>query len=263
MNPQTKNTLPSYSIFGKVVSGRTYSLWIGGAATFFFSLGLLWHILPFTTALVRPLTPYMLLVFGALVLAPFIAMEGYRMLLWSVMSYAAGFTLEAAGVATGAIFGPYEYSSVLGKNIFRVPPIIGFNWIVVIAGCAALAAFLIDRSRLAFSSAAQGKEAALSKKLHGIPGILAVAVLAGILAAAFDWVMEPAAIALGYWNWLVPEIPLRNYMTWFLFSAVSAGVWAALVRNPDRKFPLQSWYLLVQILFFAGIRLAIAFGVLF
>ena len=263
MNPQTKNTLPSYSILGKVFSGRTYSLWIGGAATFFFSLGLLWHILPFTTALVRPLTPYMLLVFGVLVLAPFITMEGYRMLLWSVMSYVAGFALEAAGVATGAIFGPYEYSSVLGKNIFRVPPIIGFNWIVVIAGCAALAAFLIDRSRLAFLIAAQGKEAAPRKRLHGIRRILAVAVLAGILSAAFDWVMEPAAIALGYWNWLVPEIPLRNYMTWFLFSAVSAGVWAALVRNPDRKFPLQSWYLLVQILFFTGIRIAVAFGALF
>jgi len=228
----------------------SYSKAISLAAVFFFGLGLVWHLIPFTSDLVRPLTPFMLLVFGVLAIAPFIAVDGVRLLLWAVASYAAGFALEAIGVATGAIFGPYEYSTVLGENILRVPPIIGFNWIVVVSGCATLAAFLVY------------------KAMPGVDGgrgmrvirILVIAIVSGILAAAFDWVMEPAAVALDYWTWLVPAIPFLNYFTWFTFTAVSTGAWATLTRNHVKSFTLQSSYLFVQLAFFSGIRIAIVLG---
>ena len=237
------------SLKEKILS-PAYSRAIGLAAVFFFGLGLVWHLIPFTSNLVRPLTPYLLLVFGVLTIAPFIAADGIRLFLWAATSYATGFAVEAIGVATGAIFGPYEYSTVLGENILRVPPIIGFNWIVVVSGCASLAAFLVY------------------KAMPGVDGrcgmrvirILVIAIVSGILAAAFDWVMEPVAVALGYWTGLVPAIPFRNYFTWFVFTAVSTGAWATLTRNHVKSFALQSSYLFVQLAFFSGIRIAIVLG---
>jgi hypothetical protein len=150
-----------------------------------------------------------------------LASDGFILLIWAVASYAAAFALEAAGVATGAIFGPYEYSSVLGTNILRVPPIIGFNWIVVVSGCATLATFLVY---IGMPKVDGGRSMRVIR-------ILVIALVSGILAAAFDWVMEPAAVALDYWTWLVPTIPFQNYFTWFAFTAVSTGVWASMTRN--------------------------------
>ncbi len=215
INPRTTPSLKE-----KILS-PAYSRAIILAAVFFFGLGLVWHLIPFTSNLVRPLTPYMLLVFGVLVMAPFIAADGFILLIWAVASYAAAFALEAAGVATGAIFGPYEYSSVLGTNILRVPPIIGFNWIVVVSGCATLATFLVY---IGMPKVDGGRSMRVIR-------ILVIALVSGILAAAFDWVMEPAAVALDYWTWLVPTIPFQNYFTWFAFTAVSTGVWASMTRN--------------------------------
>jgi putative membrane protein len=232
-----------------IVLGAPYARRSASAAVFFFGLGLLWHLLPFTTNLVRPLTPFMLLAFGGVTLLPLVAAEGGRMAAWIAASYAAGFALEALGVATGVVFGPYEYGTALGARVLGVPPIIGFNWVVVIAACAEMAWLAADR--IATSSRTSRRSAR----------IMVASILAGILAALFDWVMEPAAIALGYWTWLVPEIPLLNYFTWFAFTAVSAAAFFLLKRERHSRSPALAVYLLVQLLFFAGIRLATAAGV--
>lgn len=250
------STVPASTASGGVMAGargialgKRFAWWSGAAAVFFFGLGLLWHLLPFTTDLVRPLTPFMLLAFGVVTLSPLVAAEGGRMAAWIAASYAAGFALEAIGVATGVVFGPYEYGTALGARVLDVPPIIGFNWVVVIAACAEMAWLAADRI-------------ATTSRTPGRPARITVAsILAGILAALFDWVMEPAAIALGYWTWLVPEIPLLNYFTWFAFTAVSAAAFFLLKRERYSRSPAIAVYLLVQLLFFAGIRLATAAGV--
>jgi bisanhydrobacterioruberin hydratase len=228
-----------------LIAGKRFARWSGAATVFFFGLGLLWHLLPFTTMLVRPLAPFMLLAFGVLTLMPLVAAEGGRMVAWIAASYAAGFALEAIGVATGLVFGPYEYGTALGARVLDVPPIIGFNWVVVIAACAEISWPAVAR---------------FQSKAHGAVRIAVAAFLAGILAALFDWVMEPAAIALGYWTWLVPGIPLLNYFTWFAFTAVSTAFLFMLRKDRQRRSPALVVYLLVQLAFFAGIRLAAASG---
>jgi len=35
---------------------------------------------------------------------------------------------------------------------------------------------------------------------------------------AFDWLMEPIAIANDMWYWASEVIPLKNYIDWFLVS---------------------------------------------
>lgn len=234
-------------------TGAAYSRRVGAAAAFFFGLGLLWHLLPATTALVRPLTPFMLLVFGVTSMVPLVTAGGTWMFVWALASYAAGFALEAVGVATGAVFGPYEYGTTLGFHVLAVPPIIGFNWVIVIAGSASLA------TRLTCRQASAAGDRAWPRAFT----VAATTILAGALATAFDWVMEPVAIALGYWRWFTPDIPLRNYAAWFGFAAASTAFFALVTPQKKRLgFPLESAYVAIQLAFFAGIRIALVTGVL-
>ena len=37
---------------------------------------------------------------------------------------------------------------------------------------------------------------------------------------AFDILMEPAAMALNYWNWENGVVPFQNYLAWFVLSFI-------------------------------------------
>jgi putative membrane protein len=78
---------------------------------------------------------------------------------------------------------------------------------------------------------------------------LAGPVLAGLLTVAFDWIMEPVAIRLDYWTWAGGDIPLQNYLAWFLIAAAAAGGYRLL------KLSLRTWTMSflvgVQLVFFA------------
>jgi putative membrane protein len=37
---------------------------------------------------------------------------------------------------------------------------------------------------------------------------------------AFDFLMEPVATTTGMWSWEGGHIPLKNYLDWFLISAL-------------------------------------------
>ena len=47
---------------------------------------------------------------------------------------------------------------------------------------------------------------------------LSVIVDGALLASFFDWLMEPIAVKLGYWQWASETIPVYNYICWFLCS---------------------------------------------
>lgn len=224
---------------------RRYSSLVPAAAAFFFAIGAAGYALPALGTLVEPTAPFVLLAFGLLVAAPRVLERDVGFGAWFLLAYAATFALEALGVATGLVFGPYEYGEGLGFEILRVPPLIGFNWILVVLG-------------------ARGAAAGLLRSAAG--RILAT----GALAAAFDWILEPAAVLLGYWRWLVDPIPFRNYAAWFAIAALCAAGLELLpserrrsaaepLRDPLKEL-LPARYLLVQLLFFAAIRLLLGGG---
>ena len=47
----------------------------------------------------------------------------------------------------------------------------------------------------------------------------------------FDLVMEPTAIALNYWNWTLGEIPLYNYISWFLIGFLAMFIYSKFSVN--------------------------------
>jgi putative membrane protein len=117
--------------------------------------------------------------------------------LWLIPAGIISFALEAYAVATGAIFGQYSYGEVLGLKLYEVPIIIGLNWVMVIWGAYAFASLLTK-------------------------DLLGKAFITGAACVAFDYFLEPVAIALGFWNWQTLKIPAQNYLAWFGISFVLA-----------------------------------------
>ncbi len=212
----------------------------------FYAVGAAAHLIPATRSLMVVLTPYVLFVFGLLVLLLSLPSSRVqvraggarlRFLSWAALTAAVTFVVEVVGVATGAIFGSYRYGDVLGAKIGGVPLVIGFNWALVVLG----AAVTVDRI---FKKAGAGWSIALTKTL-----------LIGLFAALFDFAMEPTAVKLHYWQWSEGIIPLQNYLAWFALAALAGLVYQIVKARPKSTLPIV--YLLVQLCFFVVLDLAL------
>lgn len=132
------------------------------------------------------------------------------MLLHAIMAYGSryaftylGFTffyallIENIGVATSWPFGEYSYSPDLGFQLFSVPMVVPFAWIMIAHPV------LIIARRIAGNW---------------------VFLYGGIAMAAWDLFLDPLMVASGRWTWkfsgahvpFQPEIPLSNTFGWLL-----------------------------------------------
>jgi putative membrane protein len=139
-----------------------------------------------------------------------------------------GLISEIIGVNTGLLFGKYSYGEVLGQKIWGVPLLISINWFMIV-----YASGIFTR-----------------KVLVKIPNIIQVTIGASI-ATIFDWIMEPAAMKLGFWQWDNGIIPVSNYVSWFCISAL------LLVLFNRCKFvyhPFAVYLLIIQAIFFWVLR---------
>ena len=223
------------------LAGRVLHSDLGIAAiiAYFYLMGLIGHYLPLTRGYMPQLTPWFLLIAGVIVVAPFWREAGRVGRIWFLVTYLITFFLEVLGVATGEVFGAYVYGTALGYHILDVPFIIGFNWVLVILG------FLRGTQRLFIRAAAAERLGA--KVLLYIES----AALPAAAALLFDYIMEPVAIELEYWIWAGGEIPLQNYMAWFLI-ALAASLFYRLMRITfSSRLPL--YYAFIQVLFFLGL----------
>jgi len=140
-----------------------------------------------------------------------------------------GFFVELIGVNTQLLFGNYQYGIALGFKLWNTPLVIGLNWLVLIYCIASLTKSMRDR--------------------WYFPLVGASAMV------AFDWLMEPVAMATGMWNWAGGEIPLKNYMDWFLVS----GFLFLMIRILKVEFNnrLAPLLLAMQVVFFLALNLLI------
>jgi putative membrane protein len=191
----------------------------------FGALGLAW---PPTRQFFLFFTPFTLL-FGAVHLLWFEEVR-QKSLIWGLLLvWFAGFLIEWAGVATGLVFGDYDYGHVLGPKLLGVPLIIGINWTVLIYAAAQMAYRL-----------------GVSFWLRPLVGATAVTLS--------DVLIEPVAVYFEFWTWEIPPYdalfvaPWQNYLAWWLFSF--AVLWAFELFNVRSNNPMLLRYWLFQLAFF-------------
>lgn len=139
------------------------------------------------------------------------------------------FLVEMIGTNTGLIFGEYTYGSTLGLKCWNTPLMIGVNWFLLVygVGCA-LSYFKMESS---FLNAAIG---------------------AAILVA-LDYLIEPIAVKFDYWQWASADIPLQNYLAWYVLAFVFMLIFRRLHFNKQNIVAVI--LLIVQFVFFILLNL--------
>tara|TARA_B100000767_G_scaffold275729_1_gene314718 strand:- start:1835 stop:2494 length:660 start_codon:yes stop_codon:yes gene_type:complete len=118
----------------------------------------------------------------------------------ALLSFVLGMVAELLGVNYGYIFGSYQYGEGLGLKVYGVPLLIGANWTIVTVCSAAIASQIYKQM---------------------IPRI----IIGLGLMLLLDFVIEPIAPILDFWEFEGGEAPTQNYIGWALVA-----------------FPLQFFY---------------------
>jgi len=104
-----------------------------------------------------------------------------------------GFFVELLGIKTGVIFGSYYYGGTLGTKWQGVPFLIGLNWASMIFYSSSILAGRLKNSFV--------------KSLVG-----------ATMMTTYDFFLEPVAVRFDFWHWNSTQIPLQNYIAWFICS---------------------------------------------
>ena len=167
------------------------------------------------------LTPFNLLVTAALIISAD-SSRGQLMPI-TLAIFLLGFIIELIGVNTNWPFGAYSYGEVLGWKWFKTPVIIGVNWFILMYATHGMA---VRISKLSWVSA----------------------LLAGGFMVLIDLLIEPVAIAIGFWSWEAAEPPLENYIAWFFIATGMSFLWKAMSHRP--RFALSLGVMIIQASFF-------------
>ena len=168
--------------------------------------------------------------------------------LFFAVAFATGFVVEWIGINTGFLFGHYQYGKVLGAQYSGVPFLIGVNWFIIIycTGVIAQKLSVLSSQQLA------AMQATVKPSVQAISFITDGA----LLATFFDFVMEPVAVKLRFWQWLGSgHIPFYNYTCWFVISLLLLTVFRLLPF--EKSNPLAVHLFIIQLLFFLLLRTAL------
>lgn len=188
----------------------------------FQTVGIIGISIPELRELTVMLTPMNLLLTSGLFIWG-LNQKSVKFFLAILIAFLLGYFIEVIGVATGVLFGEYQYGAPLGWKIFDVPLTIGINWFV-----------------LSFSSL--GIVNKLTKSFY-----LRV-LLSSILMVILDIIIEPVAIALDFWTWAGEVVPIQNYIMWFMAAIVINTIVSVLVK--EFKFKTSLHVFCVQVYFF-------------
>ena len=121
------------------------------------------------------------------------------------LCFLCGYISELIGTNTGLLFGEYAYGSAFGYKVMGVPLLIGVQWFVTVYAIGQTVLFVYGLFKI--------------KGNQTIWINLGLVIIAAGMTTAYDFILEPAAIILGYWAWY-PDglIPTFNYICWFFIS---------------------------------------------
>ena len=170
---------------------------------------------------------------------------GWQLVAFFAACFVTGIVVEIIGTSTGYLFGNYRYGTVLGPGFNNVPYIIGVNWFIIMYCCGVAVHTLLTRISRRLSEE-------MERPIKQIKA-LSIIIDGAVLAVAFDWLLEPVAVKLGYWQWLGNgQIPTFNYISWFVVSMLLLALFHSLNFSKQNKFAIN--LLLIQAMFFLLLR---------
>ena len=158
----------------------------------FYIVGLCGFIIPFTKAFFITITPFALLL-NVYLLAIYHEKYTLKYVLIFLLIYISGYCIEVVGVKTGLIFGIYTYGNALGIKLFETPLLIGVNWLFLTYTAIGITEKLNIKKWLA---------------LFVAPALMLV----------YDVVLEQVAPKINMWSWHNSEVPMRNYIAWYIIA---------------------------------------------
>jgi len=205
-----------------------------------YSVGLAGMMIPYTRDLFILITPINLIFAAAFLF--YGTKPGVRVLLFGIFIAVTSFLIEAAGVATGRIFGSYHYGSALGPKLLQTPVIIGLNWFI-----------LIYCTNIISRQIWEGVQNRLGSSAGRLMEIIFTVLAASLLMVCYDLLLEPAAMRLDMWSWEDDIVPFINYSSWFFISAGYHLIYRLWGENGINRRALPLF--VVQVLFFSVIDL--------
>lgn len=154
-------------------------------------------------------------------------MESKILSIISFTIFLCGLGVEILGVNTGFPFGNYYYGDVLGPKVMGTPLLIGVNWLILVLCTAQITPFKTP---------------------------LYIAAYGAVLMTAADFIIEPVATRLRFWNWKSDIIPLQNYMAWFIISFFLLFYFCKFKKNRENN-PAVWIVFVTQIGFFILLQL--------
>ncbi|MGK0386565.1 MAG: putative membrane protein [Patiriisocius sp.] len=190
--------------------------------TILYFVGLALYFIPLTRNLFILITPYTLVL---VTVAIFSHHKDWNIKTIAVLAgiFTLSIVIEIIGVATGAIFGVYEYGKGLGFKIADVPVVVGLNWIFLVYASNGIISKFTSKNILIILGAAS-------------------------LMVVYDIVLEKAAPLMDMWVFSENNPPANNYVMWFLlallFNVALQVFKVSTVNTPAR------WLFFIQLGFF-------------
>ena len=164
--------------------------------------------------------------------------------LFFMLAFITGMATEMIGVHTGWLFGEYQYGQVLGPKINGVPWLIGLNWFVVVFCSGSVMLQMQDW----FKRKLEKQDFPMTTGIAA----LSLVIDGAMVAVFFDWIMEPVAMKLGFWQWQNSEVPFYNYLCWFVISALLLLAYRLFSFSKPNHFAVHLF--IIQALFFLVLR---------
>ena len=183
-------------------------------------VGLIGILLPLTRSFFLSLTPYMLLFSFVIVYLE----EGrwvIRNLLAILLIMAFSFGAEYLGVNYGYLFGDYTYGSILGFKYYKVPLIIPITWALLSIASRSLVNLVTNSYVIS-------------------------AFLTAVVITAYDFLLELVAVRFGWWWWNTGNIPIFNYICWFVLSFIFQLLFRKVPSITGRSY----WIIFVHLIFY-------------
>ena len=170
-------------------------------------------------------------------------------ILWAVLGVYA-LLVETSAILTGFPYGHFGYSDLLGVKLFGTTP-----WTVCLAWTPLMIAAY-----------------AVSASVFRNPMVRIIC--AALIVTAFDLVLDPGAVRLGFWHYAgggeFYGVPVSNFVGWLVSGAVGAVLIEIFtwLRKPLLPIPIQLASSAVLIIFFwtsiavfAGMAIPVLIGI--